>query len=240
MKITPIEIRKQEFKKAMRGYDSVEVDTFLEMVANEYDNLIQENSQLNKQVISLEAELKHFKENEKTLKQTLYNVQQTSQVSKENSEKAASLIKKEAELAAAKMIESARKEVHTMQEEITTLKQQKESLISRLRHLLSSQLELLEVLSIDDVDRAKLKEKGKRTMRKPFTEKQTPGRTPAVDEALHRIRKGTTEQNRAPLEDKKKPAVPEKHVKHTGDTNTGRDFFNDIFSEDTDVDGIKK
>ena len=40
MKITPIDISKQEFKKIMRGYDPVEVDTFLEMLGNEYENLI--------------------------------------------------------------------------------------------------------------------------------------------------------------------------------------------------------
>ena len=29
MKLTPLDIKKQEFKKVMRGYDPGEVDTFL-------------------------------------------------------------------------------------------------------------------------------------------------------------------------------------------------------------------
>ena len=162
MKLTPIEIRKQEFKKAMRGYDTVEIDTFLELVANEYENLIKENETLNKQIISIEAELKHFKEAEKTLKQTLYKVQETSQLSKENSEREAILIKKEADLHAAQITEKARMEVHKMKEEVIAMKQQKDSFIARLRHLLSSQMELIEVLSVDDEDVNTLKDRTKK------------------------------------------------------------------------------
>ena len=49
MKLSPIEIRKQEFKKSMRGYDTVEIDTFIELVANEYENLIKENENRTKE-----------------------------------------------------------------------------------------------------------------------------------------------------------------------------------------------
>ena len=40
MKITPLDLRKQEFKKGMRGYDVHEVDAFLEMVAKEMEETI--------------------------------------------------------------------------------------------------------------------------------------------------------------------------------------------------------
>ena len=105
MRLSPLEIRKQEFKKAMRGYDPVEVDTFMEKLADDYENLLQENSTLSKKIITVEAELKHFKEVEKTLKETLYNVQETSQLSKQNSEKEANLLLKEAQLSATQMID---------------------------------------------------------------------------------------------------------------------------------------
>ncbi len=41
MKITPLDLKKQEFKKAVRGYDRVEVDTFMELIVDEFENLIQ-------------------------------------------------------------------------------------------------------------------------------------------------------------------------------------------------------
>ena len=49
-----------------------------------------------------------------------------------------------------------------MNEEVITLKTQKQSLISRLRHVLTSQLELMDVLEIDDMDISKLKDRTKK------------------------------------------------------------------------------
>ena len=36
MKLTPLDIRHKEFKRAMRGYADVEVDEFLDEVADEF------------------------------------------------------------------------------------------------------------------------------------------------------------------------------------------------------------
>ena len=94
MKITPIDITKQEFKKIMRGYDPIEVDTFLESVSTEYEDLVKQNGENENKINKLEAELKNFKEVEKTLKQTLLNLQENSDKSRENSKKEAILIKK--------------------------------------------------------------------------------------------------------------------------------------------------
>ncbi len=40
MKITPLDIRKQEFKAGFKGYDKNEVNVFLEMIAKEMEELI--------------------------------------------------------------------------------------------------------------------------------------------------------------------------------------------------------
>ncbi len=221
----------------MRGYDPVEVDTFLELVANEYESLLQENVQLDKKVIGAEAELKHFKEVEKTLKQTLYKVQETSQLSKENSQKEADLIIKEAELKSAQMVERARQDVHKMREEALSLKQQKESFISRLKHLLSSQMELLEVLSIDDVDKAKLKDKTKKTF---SIEKQGSGKAEQVEDPLRKVH----EKKEASINNVQKDKPETRQVKPAAaDDNKeekSSDFFKDVFGDNLDVDKILK
>jgi cell division initiation protein len=146
----------------MRGYDTVEVDTFLEMIGSEYEKLINNNNGYEKKILELETELKNYKEVERTLKQTLMNVQETSNKSRENLKKEADLIRKEAELSAAEMLEKARRETQTLKEEVITLKTQKQSLIARLRHVLTSQLELLDVLELDEVDLEKLKDRTKK------------------------------------------------------------------------------
>jgi cell division initiation protein len=233
LKLTPIEIRKQEFKKGMRGYDTVEVDTFLELIANEYENLIRENENLNKQIISMETELKHFKENEKTLKQTLYKVQETSQLSKENSEREATLIRKEADLHAAQITEKARMEVHKMREEFISLKQQKDSFVARLRHLLSSQLELIEVLSVDDEEIGKLKGHSKKGL---ITQQQQKPDVAKIGDSNKP--KEIQKQGKNEKEIKKEPVDKPNADQPDVNKKPGRDFFKDIFSDNLDVDDL--
>jgi cell division initiation protein len=150
MKLTPLDIRKQEFRKTLRGFDPIEVQTFLEMVGEEYEQVLQENKQLNNRLIELETKLKDFQETEKNLRETLLNVQEVKKQSEESSRRQADLLIKEAELKALEIIELARKQARKMRDEVNILKTQKESFINRLRQILISQIELLSVLEIDE------------------------------------------------------------------------------------------
>ncbi len=150
MKITPLEIKRQQFKKVMRGFDSVEVETFLDMVSNDLEEILRENRDLGDKVIELETQLADYKQIEKTLQQTLLQAQETSGKSIENSRKEADLIVKEAELKAQQIVEMARADFARIKEEISSLKARKEAVISRLKVLLSSELDLIRALEIDE------------------------------------------------------------------------------------------
>ncbi|MBN2426372.1 MAG: DivIVA domain-containing protein [Calditrichaceae bacterium] len=236
MKITPVEIRKQEFKKSMRGYDSVEVDTFLDMVAAEMEKLIEDYETSKKKEIALQTELSHYKDVEKTLKETLHNVQETTQQSKENSQKEASLIKREAEISAQQMIEKARANVRAMEQEVRTLEQQKESLVARLKHLLSSQLELIEVLSIDDKTKAVIKDKT-RTISKPGEKPVQQDRTAAQRPVEQNVPK-PPESKPAPQPKPVTPDIPP--VKEVKNEDGSKNMFRDIFGDNLDVDDVLK
>ncbi|MBD3287897.1 DivIVA domain-containing protein [candidate division KSB1 bacterium] len=151
MKITPLDIKKQEFKKAMRGFDSVEVETFLEMVAEEFEQLIKEKNNLADEVLKLKTQLHDYQQVEKTFKDSLMSAQQTINQSRENSKKEANLIIKEAEVKAEKMLEETKIKLIEMKNELMIIKSQKDSFARRLRHLLESQLELIGVLELDDL-----------------------------------------------------------------------------------------
>jgi cell division initiation protein len=150
LKLTPLEIRKQEFKKTLRGFDPIEVRTFLEMVAEQFEKQQDEMKLLSNKLIELQTQLKSFQETEKNLRETLFNVQEVKKQSEESSKRQADLIVKEAELKSIEILENARKQARQMREEVSWLKSQKESFINRLRHILLSQVELLSVLEIDD------------------------------------------------------------------------------------------
>ena len=150
MKLTPLDVKKQEFRKTFRGFDPIEVQTFLEMVAEEYEQVLDENKQLDRRLIELETKLKDYQVTEKNLRETLLNVQEVKKQSEESSRRQADLIIKESELKALEIIEMARKQARQMRDEVNILRSQKESFINRLRQILISQIELLSVLEIDD------------------------------------------------------------------------------------------
>ncbi|MFC1726584.1 DivIVA domain-containing protein [candidate division KSB1 bacterium] len=151
MKLTPLDIKKQEFTKVMRGFDPVEVQSFLEMIAEEFETAIRAKDDLTSEVKKLKKQLDEFQDIEKTLKSTLMEAQQSTDKTKKNLEKEAEFVIKEAEIKAEQVLENARKEENRVRNEIYLLRNQRESLALRLKQLLRSQLELIKVLEIEDV-----------------------------------------------------------------------------------------
>ena len=194
MKLTPLDIKKQEFKRIMRGFDTLEVETFLEMVANEYEALLNEKDQLKSEALILRTQVKDYQQVEQTLKETLMNAQESISRTRVNTEKEAGLIIHEAELRAEKILDQARNKVEKIKNDITLLRVQKESFINRLRHLLESQIELIKVLQIDD---SELKDERKQSKRKkaiplPVIQEELPLTS---DTRLHQPEPVPTEQS---------------------------------------------
>lgn len=198
MKLTPLDIRKQEFKKTLRGFDPIEVQTFLEMVAEEFEQIQEENKQMNRKVVELETKLNDYQETEKNLRETLLNVQEVKKQSEESSRRQADLIIKEAELKALEIVETARKQARQMRDDVNMLRNQKESFINRLRQILISQIELLSVLEMDDaipeeaqlyVEKTKARKKSalKNRLEKLKTEQEEPGVDDANDAAIELV-----------------------------------------------------
>jgi cell division initiation protein len=223
-----MEIKQQEFKRGMRGYDTVEVDTFLEMVGNEFEKLLQDVREYDKKIIALESELAKFKEVESTLKQTLMNVQETSDKSLENSKKEAILMRKEAEVEVQRMVEEARRERDAMKEEVITLQTQKQSLITRLRHVLTSQLELMDVLEIDDADLSQLKDRTKKVFSAAKGEDKM--KSNEVVEPTSVTQEVDPETPKAQENmDSEKASDPETNARKKED---GTNLFRDVFGDD--------
>ncbi|MBC7076105.1 MAG: DivIVA domain-containing protein [Syntrophomonadaceae bacterium] len=90
--ITAIEIRNQQFKKSFRGYNEEEVKNFLLRLAEDYETLYGENSQLKEDVQKLQYELGKYYKLEDTMNNSLILAQQTAEELKENARKEADLI----------------------------------------------------------------------------------------------------------------------------------------------------
>jgi cell division initiation protein len=150
MKLTAMDIKRQEFKKAFRGYDSVEVDTFLDMIASELDELTKTNKELQNKVTDTQTQLQDYKSMEKTLHATLMQAQDVSQKEVENAKREAQLVIKEAELKASQILDKTRNDHTRLKEDIAILKAKKNTIAARLKLLLNSELELIRALDVDE------------------------------------------------------------------------------------------
>lgn len=151
MKLTPLDIKKQEFKKVMRGYDPVEVDTFMDMMANEFEEVLKQQKEMRDRSIELDTQLKDYKQIEKTLQQTLLQAQEVTGRTYESARKEAEIIVKDAESRAARIVEQANSELMRLTKELSELRIRRESLIGRMRVLLSAELDLLKTLDSESV-----------------------------------------------------------------------------------------
>ena len=145
MKISPIEIRQQEFTKKMRGYDPDEVQNFLESLAEELEKLNSENESLESEVQSLTDQVNEFKKIEKNLQDTLLKAQENSAKSMEATKKQTSLMIKEAELKASQIIEKARESTNDIRNAVINLREEKDLILSKLKAIVSSQANLLDL-----------------------------------------------------------------------------------------------
>lgn len=145
MKISPIEIRQQEFQKKMRGYDPEEVQSFLEKLADDLDELQKENESLKAELESANEQLAEYKKIEKNLQDTLLKAQDSSTKSLEASKKQTALMIKEAELKASQIIEKARENTNELRNAVINLREEKDLIVARLKAIVSSQANLLEL-----------------------------------------------------------------------------------------------
>ena len=150
MKLTPLDIKRQQFKRVFRGIDPAEVSTFLDITANELEESQKINRELQHKIMELEIQLKDYTAVEKALHQTFMQAQETTGKAIENARKEAQLIIQEAELKAAHIVDRARNDLTALKEQLTILKAKKDSIASRLKMLLNSELELINTLEIDE------------------------------------------------------------------------------------------
>ncbi len=151
MKITPLDIRKQEFRNSFKGYDKNEVDIFLEMAAKEMENIVRENKRMEEQLRELDLKIEDYKRMEKTLQDTLTSAQKTTEEIRRNARKEADMIVEKAKIQATEIVDNAATKVRSLRNQIIALKNQRDGFISQLKGFLSSQLKMLEEMKDIDI-----------------------------------------------------------------------------------------
>ena len=152
MKITPLDIQQQQFRVRFRGFDMVEVDNFLDLLANEFEELLKENSQIREEDRRKAERINQLEAGEKELRDTLVSVQRIAEEMKNNARKEGELIIEEAKLNARKLLEAAQAQALQLEGEINQLKRQRAEFESALRATVEMYWRLLESTEEDNAE----------------------------------------------------------------------------------------
>jgi cell division initiation protein len=155
MRITPLDVRKQEFGKSMRGFDCDEVRAFLNTLADEYEAVLVDNKQIRERTLALEDKLGEYQSMEKNLRDTLLTAERLTQETRDNAVREGELIIRDAEMKARGILEECRLRTEELRREIIGLRQEKETYLARFRLLAEAQIQFIDTHRSDfeDLDR---------------------------------------------------------------------------------------
>lgn len=143
MKVTPIDIRHKEFRRAMRGYSEEEVDLFLDEVADDFEVLFKENIELQDEIHRLKEQVAQYDNLKETLQKTLISAQQQADETRANARKESELILRDAELQSRNIIADSYTEKQKVQQSVVQLRQAEDDFRFKFRSLLEAHLNLL-------------------------------------------------------------------------------------------------
>lgn len=144
MRITPLDVRKQEFRKIMRGLDSDEVYAFLATVADEYEAVLNDNKALRERLLELDDKVQEYRSIERTLRDTLLTAERVTVESKDNARREANLIVKEAQLEAEKALRDITSEAARLRQEVQRLRSQRDSYLAKMKVVAESHVKFIE------------------------------------------------------------------------------------------------
>ncbi|HEV8237369.1 MAG TPA: DivIVA domain-containing protein [Gemmatimonadaceae bacterium] len=138
--LTPLDVRRYDFGKAMRGYDPERVNQFREQVAEELERLARLNQELDAKAKGFHEQLRAFRERDKAINEALVSAQQLRTEIREQAEKEAQLILREARADGERAVEDARAEIRRMEDQIASLDRSRRAYLAQVRLLIERQL----------------------------------------------------------------------------------------------------
>jgi cell division initiation protein len=144
--LTPIEIENKEFKKAIRGYKEEEVDEFLDIVKEDFEQIYRENLELKEKLTLYQDQMNKYDNIGETLKATLITAQSAAEDTCSAANRKAKVIVEEADLKSRQIIEIANSRVIEIRKEYDTMVKEFKIFRNKFKSLLED-----EIRSIDEI-----------------------------------------------------------------------------------------
>lgn len=142
--ITPIEIQNKVFKSGGLGYDKKDVDSFMNEILDNYEELYRDRMDMQDKINALNKSIQYYKSIEKTLQKALVLAEKTAEETRESARKNAQLIEQDAVSKATILLEDAKRELEAVRKQTLEIVRQYDMYKARFKSLMASQNELLD------------------------------------------------------------------------------------------------
>lgn len=156
--LTPLDVRKKrgDFRRVLRGYDPEEVDTFMELVAERFEELVRANLSLTERTERLERQVGAMEGRERAVQDALVSAQKLREevsdqsrrdadVLREHASRTIALMRAEAESEIARRLTEAEELVRERQRALEDLERSRLKFLRSFRGLLERELDAVEV-----------------------------------------------------------------------------------------------
>ena len=145
--IMPIDIDKKEFSRDKKGYNSREVDEFLDLIVADYEKVLNDNRTMAHKIKALEKQLEEAQKDDNAMVETLETAKKLMADISASAERRAELMMRDAELEAENMLLDAKVNVRKLNDEHAVLSTKVRRLKENFRKMLEAEL-----ARIDDDD----------------------------------------------------------------------------------------
>jgi len=164
MNVSPLDLRQQRFRSAVRGFDKVEVTAFLTAVADDYEQALRETDRLRQDVARMEALLNEHREHERTLKMTLLTAQRLADEIRAQADLESQRTVRDAEARAALLADKGQARLEEIQREIDGLRLKRKEAESAIEATIQTLRNTLDFVREHDVRERDVRERDERVL----------------------------------------------------------------------------
>jgi len=184
MNVSPLDLRQQRFRNAFRGFDKIEVTSFLMAVADDYEQALRETDQLRQDLIRMEALLSGHRQHEKSLQTTLITAQKLADDIKANAEEEGRRLVREAQGRSDLLLEKTQARLEDVQREIDGLKLKRRDVETTIESTIQTLRNTLEFVREQEAR----EREDKILLHRPRQSESLESRTAGLQEALQEIK----------------------------------------------------
>ena len=144
MDMLPNDIRQHRFRRGLRGYDTDEVDQFLEHVATVLEDALAARREAELAKERLDHDIQNFRQQEGALKQAVVTVQNAMSQAREATGQELESIRRQAEAEARAIVQKAESERRRLETDLHYLRESRRNYMEQFRAFCEAQLRTLD------------------------------------------------------------------------------------------------